>query len=135
MVDRHQRSNLIAGRALRLWHVAALWDRDASQHRPRDQAMKRQDGREVETAKQVVRQHKRGRRNLLAASRSRNIHNDAEIEVIIVKAQHHMLRSFAQHRKQPDHPSEIRFACAGCFQAKRRYGNIAQPQKRIDPAR
>ena len=64
-----------------------------------DQAVKRQDDREIGPAEPVVRQHQRGRRDLLARSGSSNVDHHAKIQVGIVKTRDQPLRSLAQNRE------------------------------------
>ena len=60
--------------------------RDLPQHGADYEPVKRQDDRQIGSAEQVMRAHQRGRGDALAMAASRDVHRDAKIQMMIVKA-------------------------------------------------
>jgi hypothetical protein len=85
-------------------------------------------------AKQIVRAHQRRRGDLLpGVARRRDLHDDPEIEMLVVETGHQLLPGRAHHRKQPDDSF-----CRGLtrrLQAERRDQDVPQAQQHADPAR
>jgi len=78
-----------------------------------DQAVKRQDDRQISPAEPVMRQHQRGRGDVLGGGTGgRHIHDDAKIQMRVVEAGDQPLRRRAQNRKYPDHFAGRGFAGA-----------------------
>ncbi len=75
------------------------------QHRADDQPVKRQDGRKINSAQQIVRQHQRRRRDAAADIRVSHVHHQAKIQMAIVEAGHQPFGRLAHHRKNPDKPN------------------------------
>ena len=84
--------------------TAQLAQRHFAQQRRRDQAVKRHDGREINPAEPIMRLHQGGQGDLLRrnGAGSRDVDDDAKIQMLVVEARDQPVRRLAQDRKQAD---------------------------------
>ena len=107
-------------------HLADLLEQGFGNH-----AMEWHDRGEIGAPEQVVGEDEGGRGHFPAAVRRENIHDDAEIQVMIVEPCDQPLRRLAENRKHPDHPFGLRFALGGGFQAEWRNDLVTQIEQRL----
>ena len=100
-----------------------------------DHAVKRHDDAEIGAPAPVMGENQGGGGHLLAVVRGRNIHDNAEIEVMVVEPGDQSLRRLAQHREQSDHAAGTCVIRTRAFQAERRDDRVPQIQQGLDPTR
>jgi len=80
-------------------------------------------------------QHQRSGGHILAIAGSRNVHDEAKIQVTVVEPGDKLTGRLAHNREYPDHLPGRDPACARCSQAKWLDQNIAQRQQCFGPSR
>ena len=73
--------------------------------------------------------------HVLAPVSGRNIHDNAEIKVMIVESGDQPLRRLAEHGEKSDHATGICITLTRSLQAERRHDHVPQIQQRLHPTR
>src|ERR1700733_14437349 len=114
---------------LRRWRLANLLEQGFGNH-----AMEWHNGGKIGAPEPVMGENQGGRGHFPAAPRREKIHDDAEIQVMVVEAGDQPLRRLAQNRKYSDHAGGFRFVRGGGLQTKWRNDPVTQFEQRLYPA-